>query len=491
MKITRQSSAKHQRKRKLFMQRAVARFLLLAIALLYSMNGIYLRKVYAGMGYGADNEATDIWQWKLMRSKSDFPTSDTPVLICFGQYFVPGGTSDRSGDRSSGFYVNMLNTDDWTYNSMGPAGDVDVFLTRGMLPCHYMGKWDDNDGGRYYFKPNNDTGRYIEHIDKNAFESGCDNWWYETLSGCHSDENSYGSGDVYWMFRVTEYGDGRFGFYAPNTGCDFRFCDDFCGDHRFGIGYRTSGNDHCKCILYKGTKVCDAENLATKGLSTYTVKSGEVMTVKDVAYLSKSRKLVIEDGAVFIVNGRFICNGEIENHGTMIVDSGGYIFQLSSEWWNGVYNCQGGDLIIRNGGTASFRKLHGTGGNYINYGLLNAICVDMTSPLIDNKSTGYVVFGAGPSQYYTQNGSNYNDSYGGCRNSLAYYLWNEYFFLGKPDKVKIQGSYRLINRHADHFQVWYFSGHGTDYSFTSASVEGNSIKTKEWWFVWYDSYRIG
>lgn len=462
-------------KKRALKMKMLARFLLMTVTIMYLMNNVYIGDAKA-FPTRSSNSSSEIWEWVLLRNKSDFPTTDTPVLMTFGDYVVPGETGNREGSRSSGFYVSLINGESEEYTVLEPVGDQDRFITRGMLPSFWMGKWDDGNGGRYYFKPTDDKGRYIEHIDKNTFESGCDNWWYETLDGCHSDENTYDADDVYWMFRVREYGDGQFGFYAPNTGNEFYLCSNFCGDNRFGIGYRSDNDDHNKIRLYKGTKVDNTTILTTKGETEYTIKSGEVMTVKDITYLPRGNTVKIEDGAILIVSGRFICNGIIANNGTLIVDDGGFLFPLDSLYYDGKLICEKGDVIVRNKGVIALRAISMNYGNLINYGVVNSISANFWHPLMDNKSGAKMFFGLNPNRSYVRTGSNYNDSDGNFRNSVENRLSIGYYDTTiYASGVNVNGKYRVINN-GDIISIRKTTIPTYLQNIESISVEGNSVR---------------
>jgi len=87
--------------------------------------------------------------------------------------------------------------------------------------------------------------------------------------------------------------------------------------------------------------------------STYTVATGTVM------YVPSDKKIVIEEGASFVVAGGslLILHGEIENYGTLIVQSGGTIMtmQRTDNIKSAIYNI-GGSVLIRDNAKVVIRR---------------------------------------------------------------------------------------------------------------------------------------
>lgn len=414
-------------------RKTIARITLFAVTLLLFVKdcGIFYSQAASKFNTRSSNNSSNLWEWTLCKSESDFPTSDTRIIMCFGDRWVCGGINDRSGSMSNGYYIPTTSGESLEYSVLEPIGDLDKFITRGYVPSFWMGRWDS---GRYYFKPHNNTNYYIEHIDKDIFESGCDNWWFETVDGCRKDEKSFGSQDVYWMFKVRSYGNNEFGFYIPNSGDDFYICDNFCGDDRFGVGYRGDDNSHNKIRIYKGKQISSPTRLIKSGSYTYTIRSGDVMTVKDITYLPRNYYLEIEDGAMLIVSGRFINNGQINVKGTLIIDGSGFIFPLDSENDDGRILVQNGDIILRKGSKVIIKKLKATGGNIINKeGYLLTVLADLDSTLIDN--TGIIRMGRDVNRSWVKTASDYQSTSG-------YDKYSDFF---GSYVVNIKNRYRIIN----------------------------------------------
>jgi len=87
--------------------------------------------------------------------------------------------------------------------------------------------------------------------------------------------------------------------------------------------------------------------------STYTVSTGSVL------YVPSDKKIVIEEGASLVVAGGslLILHGEIENYGTLIVQSGGTIMnmQRTDNIKSAIYNI-GGSVLIRDNAKVVVRR---------------------------------------------------------------------------------------------------------------------------------------
>jgi len=87
--------------------------------------------------------------------------------------------------------------------------------------------------------------------------------------------------------------------------------------------------------------------------SAYTIPTGSIL------YVPSDKKIVIEEGASFVVEGgsAVILHGEIENHGTLIVQPGGSIItmQKTDQIKAAIYNI-GGSVLIRQNGKVLVRR---------------------------------------------------------------------------------------------------------------------------------------
>lgn len=448
-------------------RRLISRVTLFAVVLLLFVKdcGMLYSQARSTFNTRSNNSSSTLWEWTLCKSKSDFPTSDTRIILCFGDDWVCGGINDREGSNGDGYYIPIYSGESLEFEVLKPIMDQDKFITRGYVPSFWMGKWDNSSGGRYYFKPHNNTNYYVEHIDRDAFEKGCDNWWFETVDGCHKDEKSFGSSDVYWMFKVHEYGNNEFGFYIDNSGDDFYICNNFCGSGRFGVGDRGSNSSCNKIRIYKGKQLASPTVMKKSGSTVYTIRSGDVMTVKDITYLPRNYYLDVADGAMLIVSGRFINNGTIRVNGTLIVDGSGFIFPLDSETDDGRIECNNGDIIVKDGGKVLIKKLKMTSGMIVNKGYMSTVYADMDSTLIDNSNI--ILTGKAPSRCYVKTGSDYKSSktFSSLSSNYGSYV------------VNIKNNYRIINNNTITVYVnsSRYSNNKSDYGLATAKVEGKII----------------
>ena len=298
--------------------------------------------------------------------------------------------------------------------------------------------WEN--GGNYYYSAYNEFDssgfRWIgRNIDTNPYISTGDSFYTRDFIGAPYFHYGGKDGDSKTSKYKIEfqnkdnklegyylYCDGD-DIYRRKSGDNWTISSPVIGSASFGT-YRVYYNRSAwwdTQLVIRGNKISSVEDTGdlfkiyraweqTFGaISNYTIGKGQVQRINNDVYQLDGTKLVIEDGAVLNVCGKFFYNGEIEVRGTLIVQDGGLMIPFSP-------TKEAGKITLKDGGTIivkpNARLVAGLGkgqlntttnslvnvesGNIINYGLVDICRIKLGSAAtIENHSGGRMFLGYG------------------------------------------------------------------------------------------------
>ncbi|MCQ2423801.1 MAG: hypothetical protein MJ088_02765 [Clostridia bacterium] len=219
---------------------------------------------------------------------------------------------------------------------------------------------DKTTFGNIYNRFNGKKASSFDGIDASASdfytETLCDSWWieYKGLDSDYKDSNGNGLKKYYltlpnWETIGTDaFGNLRWNLpaewtistsnsagckYQQNTGYGMvQFIhnvtgrDDYVGfdEEQLYVG-SSSSYDYPDFAMYL------AYNEDFSVIAPFTVRSGATYSISGNTLLRAGGRIVVESGATLTVSGTFICNGTIENHGSLIIEPGAVVTGCSAE----------------------------------------------------------------------------------------------------------------------------------------------------------------
>ena len=272
----------------------------------------------------------------------------------------------------------------------------------------------------------------------------------------------FGENDNRWNVCIN--GDGMRVVNDSRTGCNLTvFTSEESSDYKVDsngvrIVYTRTGYDYCMCAynhdngnMTFGMQENDGGDTGGNIFFVYmareayipgitgsrTVETGTVFNVPDGYVLDSDAVLTIEPNATLCVNDNvtFFCNGKIRNYGTILINSGGTLRDISPKNDDsGEVTCYGGDTIVEcDVGTGKKTALHSDGSVIIMSGGLLRIGSynNKNGRLILKKGTSFVNSG----KAYIGAGMSIDDAYFENRRDGV-------IITGHPGMEKIRDSYQ-------------------------------------------------
>ena len=300
-----------------------------------------------------ENKAgVQLYHWKRvgMNYFEDYESGFYPVMIAYPSkygYFITAGLNRAklSGDAKGGYYFTSTNIDCFYLakhvTSAGKASDLDLVKNN---PAYVA--LDEVRVGAEEFYTTQITNPWCIGIKADGSGNDPDvfnlyfsmsvkdkmDYSLKIVDGFRVGYGNYYSGKAHWT--VNAYGTGQIKIRHV------------CGTNKYDY-IRTYDGQMRSC--YKGSDGWDVgtymymyigkEYAHTVLDDRYTVESGSVLNINDkdekgrksICILPEGSTMIIAPGAVVIVKGIFICNGSIENFGTLLLCDGAYVAAAQTE----------------------------------------------------------------------------------------------------------------------------------------------------------------
>ena len=340
----------------------------------------------------------EIYEWTRVDSQSDLPEDKNghAVMLLYewnGQaYKVDGNQYSYVDDDKKYFKLNPVTPDE------GININAKTFRTRyqvSAMELQYTGEKDDDNGNAKICRLSvTDNHNFTAvALDGDGFYLPHTTWDEQkttVLTPGLQDDASVKSGHVMLFRNVTLWAD---------------VCWMIDGSTGKVYAERERSWDLGQFVMYIGSKV-------TLSAVTHdvTVKSGAVANYNDYVYIQEGVTITIEKGGVLSVSGTLYNNGTIINNGgDIVVQKNATIeqFNLNGDY-GGSICCDGGDLVILDGGRVSTGATDDVTNSYgsgfvlkngatcTNFGTLivGSSAHVISGATLDNRASGIMYFGS-------------------------------------------------------------------------------------------------